>query len=81
MSPCDSFSKFDREKLLKLSETYTQDFNDSERSRLAGQLDTYYHSVTHHPKFANLKGISELARSMVETGKDRSLSLVYKLVS
>ncbi|KAI3691217.1 hypothetical protein L2E82_49437 [Cichorium intybus] len=80
LSPCNSFSKFDEAKLLNLSEIYKNDFTDSERKVLLGQLNVYYHSVTNEPEFANLKGISDLARVMVETGKYRSYYLVYKLV-
>ncbi|KAI3737764.1 hypothetical protein L2E82_27776 [Cichorium intybus] len=80
LSPCNSFSKFDEAKLLNLSEIYKNDFTDSERKLLLGQLNVYYHSVTNEPEFANLKGISDLARVMVETGKYRSYYLVYKLV-
>ncbi|KAE8725557.1 hypothetical protein F3Y22_tig00008468pilonHSYRG00005 [Hibiscus syriacus] len=79
LSPSDSFSKFDKSKLLKLSEMYPDDFSDSERTYLLGQLDIYYHSLLHDDKFANLNGIADLPRLMVETGKHRSFPLVYRL--
>ncbi|KAI3496070.1 hypothetical protein L1887_38420 [Cichorium endivia] len=80
LSPCDSFSRFDKEKLLKLSEIYQNDFNASERIHLVGQLDIYYQSIIRDEKFARLKGISDLSRLMVETGKHRSFPLVYRLL-
>ncbi|XP_039053351.1 zinc finger MYM-type protein 1-like [Hibiscus syriacus] len=80
LSPSDSFSKFDKSKLLKLSEMYPDDFSDSERTYLLGQLDIYYHSLLHDDKFANLNGIADLSRLMVETGKHRSFLLIYRLL-
>ncbi|XP_023741429.1 uncharacterized protein LOC111889507 [Lactuca sativa] len=62
LSPCNTFSMFEKSKLVKLSELYQNDFNDLERV------------------FANLKGIAELSRLMVETGKHRSFPLVYRLL-
>ncbi|XP_023732940.1 uncharacterized protein LOC111880756 [Lactuca sativa] len=52
LSPCDSFSGFDKVKLLKLSEIYKNDFDDSKRAQLNGQLDTYYHSLLHDESFS-----------------------------
>ncbi|KAJ9545408.1 hypothetical protein OSB04_025115 [Centaurea solstitialis] len=80
LSPCDSFSKFDKSKLLKLSEMYPNDFSDSERMYLSGQLEIYHHSLLQDDRFANLNGIADLSRLMVETGKHRSFPLVYKLL-
>ncbi|XP_052623635.1 uncharacterized protein LOC111876086 [Lactuca sativa] len=80
LSPCDSFSSFDKAKLLKLSEIYKNDFNDSERAQLNGQLDIYYHSLLDDEKFFNLKGIADLSRLLVEIGKHLSFPLVYRLL-
>ncbi|XP_023763640.1 uncharacterized protein LOC111912137 [Lactuca sativa] len=80
LSPCDSFYSFDKSKLLKLSEIYKNDFDDSERVHLNGQLDIYYHSLLHDEKFVNLKGIADLSRLLVETGKHLSFPLVYRLL-
>ncbi|XP_052621574.1 uncharacterized protein LOC128127191 [Lactuca sativa] len=80
LSPCDSFSGFDKAKLLKLSEIYKNDFDDSERVQLNGQLDIYYHSLLHDERFFNLKGIADLSRLLVETGKHLSFPLVYRLL-
>ncbi|XP_023730174.1 uncharacterized protein LOC111877903 [Lactuca sativa] len=78
LSPCDSFSSFDKTKLLKLSEIYKNDFDDSERAQLNGQLDIYYHSLLHDERFFNLNGIAGLSRLLVETGKHLSFPLVYR---
>ena len=52
LSPCDSFSSFDKTKLLKLSEIYKKDFGDLERAQLNGQLDIYYHSLLLDERFS-----------------------------
>ncbi|XP_023734268.1 uncharacterized protein LOC111882135 [Lactuca sativa] len=80
LSPCDSFSSFDKTKLLKLSEIYKNDFDDSEMAQLNGQLDIYYHSLLHDVRFFNLKGIANLSRLLVETEKHLSFPLVYRLL-
>ena len=80
LSPCNSFSMFDKSKLVNLSGLYKTDFNDLEMSYLDSQLETYYHSLIVDERFANLKGIADLSRLMVETGKHRSFHLVYRLI-
>ncbi|XP_052627808.1 uncharacterized protein LOC111880587 [Lactuca sativa] len=80
LSPCDSFSQFDKSKLLKLAKLYKYDFDDSDLIDLEGQLEIFYHSSIKDERFTTLKGIFELSRLMVSTGKHRSYPLVYKLL-
>ncbi|KAI3523499.1 hypothetical protein L1887_01674 [Cichorium endivia] len=80
LSPCDSFANFDKTKLLKLSELYKKDFDDSERMQLEGELEIYYHSLHNDDRFTSLKGIADLSCLMVATGKHRSYPLVYRLL-
>ncbi|KAL7590672.1 hypothetical protein Lser_V15G37980 [Lactuca serriola] len=80
LSPCDSFAKFNKTKLLKLSELYTKDFDDAERMQLDGELEIYYHALHKDDRFTSFQGISDLSRLMVETGKHRSYPMVYRLL-
>ncbi|KAI3763962.1 hypothetical protein L2E82_13960 [Cichorium intybus] len=80
LSPCNSFARFDKTKLLKLSELYKDDFDDSERGDLEGELEIYYHAVHKDDRFIGLKGIADLSRLLVELGKHRSYPLVYRLL-
>lgn len=80
LSPCDSFAKFDKTKLFKLSELYKDDFDDSDRMQLDGELEIYYHSLHNDDRFTCLEGIADLSRLMVETGKHRSYPMVYRLL-
>ncbi|XP_023746575.1 uncharacterized protein LOC111894713 [Lactuca sativa] len=47
---------------------------------LEGQLEIFYHSCIKDDRFTSLKGISNLSRLMVSTGKHRYYPLVYKLL-
>ncbi|XP_023756451.1 uncharacterized protein LOC111905003 [Lactuca sativa] len=80
LSPCDSFAQFDKSKLLKLGKLYKYDFDDSNMIDLEGHLEIFYHSCIKDERFTSLKGISDLSRLMVSTGKHRSYPLVYKLL-
>ncbi|XP_023754301.1 uncharacterized protein LOC111902719 [Lactuca sativa] len=81
LSPCDSFSQFDKSKLLKLAKFYKYDFDDSDLIDVEGQLVIFYHPYIKDERFTTLKGISELSRLMVSTGKHQSYPLVYKLLN
>ncbi|KAJ0714910.1 putative HAT dimerization domain, ribonuclease H-like superfamily [Helianthus annuus] len=78
LNPCNSFAKFDISKIVKFSEMYPNDFNKEERGVLTGDLSTFYHTLKEDDKFANLTGLSDLARVMVETGKNETFPLVYR---
>ncbi|KAI3509688.1 hypothetical protein L1887_25188 [Cichorium endivia] len=80
LSPCDSFAKFDKTKLLKLAKMYKRDFSDLDIRDFEGQLDIYYHSCIKDERFTSLNGISELSRLMVKTGRHKAYHLVYKLL-
>ena len=78
VNPCDSFAKFDIPKIVVFSEMYPNDFNKEERGCLAGDLSTFYHTLKEDDKFEKLTGLSDLARVMVETGKNETFPLVYR---
>ncbi|XP_076911120.1 uncharacterized protein LOC143568989 [Bidens hawaiensis] len=76
----DSFSKFDASDLMRLCELYPCDFDNGDKIVLASQLGLYIDNVRKDERFANMKGIADLARVMVETRKDISFHLVYRLL-
>ncbi|XP_022004126.1 uncharacterized protein LOC110901623 [Helianthus annuus] len=78
LNPCNPFAKFDISKIVKFSEMYPNDFNKEERGVLTGDLSTFYHTLKEDDKFENLTGLSDLARVMVETGKNETFPLVYR---
>ncbi|KAJ9560721.1 hypothetical protein OSB04_005881 [Centaurea solstitialis] len=80
LNPHDSFCDFNQIKLLRLSELYPDDFSSEERIALEQELRLYIRNVHQDEKFTNLKGISDLAKVMVETNKHLTFPLVYRLL-
>ncbi|PIA27349.1 hypothetical protein AQUCO_07900003v1 [Aquilegia coerulea] len=80
LNPNNSFSAFDVEKLIRLAEFYPDDFSEQERMVLRNQLETYGIDMKYNNTFATLKGISSLATTMVERGKNITYDLVYRLI-
>ncbi|XP_076923185.1 uncharacterized protein LOC143585242 [Bidens hawaiensis] len=80
LSPDDNFKAFDVEKILRLAELYPRDFSYEERVDLMNELDTYIIIMRGDEMFANLNGISSLAKNMVETKKHFGYPLIYRLV-
>ncbi|XP_024041997.1 zinc finger MYM-type protein 1 [Citrus clementina] len=72
---------FDKEKLLRLAEFYPKDFSAIDLIALEMQLDVYITDLRSSAEFSELKGIGELARTMVKTKKDKVYPLVYQLVT
>ncbi|XP_024039563.1 zinc finger MYM-type protein 1 [Citrus clementina] len=81
LCPNDSFAAFDKQKLLRLTEFYPNDFFPVDLVALETQLDVYIMDVSFDNNFSGIKGIGELARKLVETKKDQLYSLVYLLVT
>ena len=80
LSPIDSFHQFDQSKLVRLSEFYPEDFSSVEWISLEHQLGIYIDNISEDHRFANLEGLGDLARVMVETKKHLSHPLVYRLL-
>ena len=64
-----SFAVFDVNKLLRMTEFYPNDFIDVPEVALRTQLKNYITNVLSDPKFAKLKGLSDLCAKLVETNK------------
>ncbi|XP_021979383.1 uncharacterized protein LOC110875493 [Helianthus annuus] len=80
LSPDDNFSAFNVQKILRLAEFYSFDFSYEERESLMIELSNYIIIIRKDGMFANLNGISNLAKRMVETKKHLSYTLVYRLL-
>ncbi|KAK9209169.1 hypothetical protein WN944_001533 [Citrus x changshan-huyou] len=64
---------FDKEKLLRLAEFYPKDFSAIDLIALEMQLDVYITDLRSSAEFSELKGIGELARTIVKTKEDKPL--------
>ena len=63
-----------------MAELYPNDFVDVSEVELRRQLHNYVRNVKSDPKFAKLKGLSDLCAILVETNKCKTFSLVFKLL-
>ena len=80
VSPCDRFSAFDQFKLVRLAQFYPDDFSDFEIIAFEHQLANYVLDVQSDEAFQDLKGLGDLCRVMVETKKDITYPLVFRLI-
>ncbi|XP_068338976.1 uncharacterized protein [Pyrus communis] len=76
-----NFASFDKAKIVCLAHLYPQDFDRMDLMNLPIQLDNYIHDMKMHSEFSSLKGISDLAKELVNTGRCESYLLVYKLLT
>ncbi|GMP54230.1 hypothetical protein CsSME_00019458 [Camellia sinensis var. sinensis] len=81
LNPSNSFSSFDRKKLIHVAEFYPKEFSSVELIVLNDQLDTYIIDMLSSSEFSMLNGIADLAKKMVETGRDKVYPLVYLLLT
>ncbi|XP_021984996.2 uncharacterized protein LOC110880864 [Helianthus annuus] len=80
LDPRDLFQSFDRERLLRLAELYSEDFCGSDLGQLKIQLGRYISNVKSNEAFSNLRDIGELAKKMVEMKYHITYELVYRLI-
>ncbi|KAG5010507.1 hypothetical protein JHK87_019022 [Glycine soja] len=73
-------STFDVKKLLRMVELYPNDFVDVPEVVVRHQLQNYVKNVRCDPKFAKLKGLSDLYAKLVETKKCNAFDIVYRLL-
>jgi len=81
LCPNDAFTAFDKDKLVRLAQFYPKDFSPIELMALKTQLQIYIMDMCSSTEFAGLKGISDIAKRMVGTKKDKVYPLVYLLVT
>ena len=80
LSPNNSFSAFNKEKLIRLAQLYQHDFSTTDLRVLEYQLQTYVDDMRSNPEFSELKGIADLSKKLVETRKHEIYSLVFLLI-
>ncbi|XP_047270304.1 zinc finger MYM-type protein 1-like [Capsicum annuum] len=81
LNPVNSFSNFDKDRIMTLAKCYPNEFDDGKLRDLSYQLDTFIiHMRGGNSKFSNLQGIRDLAKALVEANVVETYSLVYLLV-
>ncbi|XP_068322589.1 uncharacterized protein [Pyrus communis] len=81
LSPVNNFASFDKSKIVRLAQLYSQDFDRMDLMNLPIQLDNYIHDIKMHSEFLSLRGISDLAKELAKTGRCESYMLVYKVLT
>ncbi|PIM99454.1 hypothetical protein CDL12_28055 [Handroanthus impetiginosus] len=81
LSPRDSFSSFDKKKLVQLAKLYLRDFSFVELLALDAQLENYILDMRSDSDFDKLRTIGELSKNLVKKRKHIVYPLVYLLVN
>jgi len=80
LDPRNSFSKFDVEKIARLTEIYEEDFSDLDRSNIREQLQTFILHMRRVEQFKACHDFGSLAIQMVKSERDITFPLVYRLI-
>ena len=80
LDPRDSFSKFDVEKIARLTEIYKEDFSDLDRSNIRDQLKTFILHMRRVEQFKDCHDFGSLAIQMVKSERDIAFPIVYRLI-
>ncbi|XP_075088287.1 uncharacterized protein LOC107794011 [Nicotiana tabacum] len=77
LNPANSFANFDKERIMTLAKYYPDEFGELKLRDLSHQLDTFILHMQHgDPRLSDLKGISDLAKALVEANLVETYSLV-----
>ncbi|XP_009781353.2 uncharacterized protein [Nicotiana sylvestris] len=81
LNPANSFANFDKERIMTLVKYYPDEFDELKFRDLSHQPETFILHMQHgDPRFSDLKGISDLAKALVDANLVETYSLVYLLV-
>jgi hypothetical protein len=80
LNPSDSFSTFNKEKIICLALFYPSEFSIVDLIVLGDQLDTYIIDLRGDDEFSGIEGIASLAEKIVKTKKNLTFPLVYMLI-
>ncbi|XP_028088612.1 uncharacterized protein LOC114289148 [Camellia sinensis] len=81
LNPSNPFSSFYKKKLIHLAEFYRKEFSSVELKVLNDQLDIYIIDMLPSSELSRLNEIADLAKKMVETGRDKIYPLAYLLLT
>ncbi|KAH1073882.1 hypothetical protein J1N35_026210 [Gossypium stocksii] len=81
LDPKEFFKLFDIDKIcILVNKFYPEDFSQQEKERLPYELKHYELDVCTHPDLRKISTLSELCRSLVESGKSVMYPLVDRLI-
>jgi hypothetical protein len=76
----DSFSKFDVDKIAKLTEIYDADFSSDDRNSIKVDLQLFITHMRRHDQFRVCYDLASLAKKMFELERHIMFPLVYCLI-
>lgn len=79
-NPWIFLSNFDVDKLVRLAEIYSQDFLVGDLMLLRPQLANFITNIRRAKEFVGCKDLAKVAELMVQTGKNKTYPLVYRLI-
>ncbi|XBI68918.1 hypothetical protein VPH35_048062 [Triticum aestivum] len=80
LDPRDSFSKFDLDKVAKLTDIYDADFSNDDRKRMKTELQLFINHMRRHDDFRVCYDLASLAKKMFELERNIMFPLVYRLI-
>ncbi|XP_049344995.1 uncharacterized protein LOC125809387 [Solanum verrucosum] len=81
LNPIDSFSSFDIQKIMRMTELYPEDFDELNMFALENQLANYIIDVRDiNKRFSNLHGLCDLSKRLIQTKKHSCYPHVFRLV-
>lgn len=80
LDPRDSFSKFDIEKIARLTEIYEEDFSDLDHSNIRERLELFILHMRRVEQFKACQDFGSLAITMVKMERNITFPLVYRLI-
>ncbi|XP_060170421.1 uncharacterized protein LOC132601341 [Lycium barbarum] len=81
LHPAKSFGNFDKKKAMRLAEYYPNEFDSNKLRDLSCQLHNFIVHVRGSDKrFFNMKGITDLAKVLVQSELHQTWPLVYLLI-
>jgi hypothetical protein len=80
LDPKNSFSSFNKNKLLQLAQLYPSVFNQFEFSIIASRLENYIMDVQNDRDFLEVNNLVELFQKLMEMNRHNIYTLVYKLI-
>jgi hypothetical protein len=80
LDPRDSFSKFDIDKIARLTEIYDQDFSIADCTIIRDQLEIFILHVRRVDDFIACHNLGSFSIKMAQTKKHLAFPLVYHLI-
>jgi hypothetical protein len=80
LNPRNNFSEFDVDKLVRLAEIYTEDFNIGDILLLPGELKDFLNRARRSQYFVGCTELSKVVEIMVKKIMHTSFPLVYRLI-